>query len=68
MPNSSPIVWYDAEIARVLESDQGLAASELFERYRIAGEGRDSYVAALIGRLCVEHARAALTATAKEAP
>jgi hypothetical protein len=66
MPDPSSIVLYDAEIARVLASEQGRAASELFERYRIAGHGRDTFVAALIGRLCVQHARSATAAAEHE--
>jgi hypothetical protein len=55
----SSIVRYDTEIARVIESEQD-AASMLLERYRIAGHGKDAFVAALIGRLCVDHARRAI--------
>lgn len=57
MRDPSPVVLTDAEIARVLASDQGNAAERLFKRYRIAGTGRDAFVAALIGRLCVMNAR-----------
>jgi len=57
MRDPSSVVLADAEIARVLASDQGNAAERLFERYRIAGTGRDAFVTALIGRLCVENAR-----------
>lgn len=50
----------DRQIARILAAGQA-TPSALFEAYRIAGENRDAFVAALIARLCVDQARAAIT-------
>lgn len=58
MNDPSSIVYADAQIARILESEQDRAASELFECYRTAIHWRESFVAALIGRVCIAHARA----------
>lgn len=53
MSNSENIVYQDAQITRIIEQHKGGAAPVLFERYRISGENRDAFVAALIGRLCL---------------
>lgn len=57
MPNPENIVYQDSQITQILEFHKGAAAPALFERYRIAGENRDAFVAALIGRLCLLEAR-----------
>lgn len=57
MTNPENIVYQDSQITQILEFHKGAAAPALFERYRIAGENRDAFVAALIGRLCVLEAR-----------
>jgi hypothetical protein len=58
MPNPENIVYQDSQIAQILEFHKGAAAAALFERYRVSGENKDAFVAALIGRLCVLEARA----------
>ncbi len=50
----------DEEITRCLESSRETAATDLIERYRLAGQGRDHFVAALIARLCLLHTQAEL--------
>lgn len=57
MSNPENIVYQDKQITQILEYHKGSAAPALFERYRISGENRDAFVAALIGRLCVLETR-----------
>lgn len=59
MSRPSAIVIQDQQIARIMADGQA-APSALFEAYRISGENRDAFVAALIARLCVDQARATL--------
>lgn len=60
MNSPENIVYQDSQITQILEFHKGGAASALFERYRISGQNRDAFVAALIGRLCVFEARITL--------
>nr|WP_321268222.1 hypothetical protein [Alcaligenes faecalis] len=62
------IVYQDQKIETIIRAHGGNSASSLFESYRIAGTNRDAFVAALIGRLCVIEARAALDAKRDQAP
>lgn len=62
MRDSGSIVVQDQAIAQILTAAHGGAAPLLFERYRIAGQNKDAFVAALIMRLCVAEARHALGA------
>jgi len=52
---SSPenIVHQDKQIEQIINANHGNAVSALFERYRISGNNRDTFVAALIARLCL---------------
>lgn len=47
------IVYQDLKITQILEYHKGSAAPALFEQYRVSGQNRDAFVAALIGRLCL---------------
>ncbi|MBD9419837.1 hypothetical protein IB259_11280 [Achromobacter sp. ACM04] len=53
MNDSGNIVVQDQAIAQILTAARGAAAPLLLERYRIAGQNQDAFVAALIMRLCV---------------
>lgn len=54
------IVHQDKQIGLIIGSKSINTASDLFDRYRIAGSNKDAFVAALIGRLCVLEAQASL--------
>lgn len=55
MTDSQEIVRQDEVIGKILDQAPGRAASLLFERYRIAGDAEEAFVAALIGRVCLAH-------------
>ena len=61
MTHSNQIGIFDTQITEILEFHKGNAAPALFERYRISGENRDDFVAALIARLCILEALACPT-------
>jgi len=50
------IAHQDELIERILNANHGNAVSALFERYRICAN-RDTFVAALIARLCLREAQ-----------
>jgi len=50
------IVHQDELIERVINANHGNAVSALLERYRIASN-KDTFVAALIARLCLREAQ-----------
>ncbi|MCO7642545.1 hypothetical protein NJI34_37880 [Pseudomonas sp. S 311-6] len=68
MSTPESIVHQDGEIGSIISIHGSSSAPYLFERYRISGANRDTFVAALIGRLCVLEARAALEAQRDAAP
>jgi len=61
MTKPENIVYQDSQITQILEYHKGEAAQALFERYRISGQNRDAFVAALIGRLCLLEAQRCLS-------
>lgn len=61
MNNSNEIGIFDNQITEILEFHKGNAAAALFERYRIPGTNRDSFVAALVGRLCLLESRSLIS-------
>jgi len=57
MVHPKKIVTQDKRISEFIDAGRANAASDLFEYYRILGENREAFVAALIARLCVLEAR-----------
>ncbi len=47
----------DKKITEILDFYKGNSAPHLFERYRVSGEQKNDFVAALIMRLCLEITR-----------
>ncbi len=61
MSNSNQIVLFDKQITEILDFHKGNSASYLFERYRISRIDADSFVAALIARLCLAEIKNQIT-------
>jgi len=57
MVHPKSIVAQDKRISEFIDTGRANAVSDLFEYYRIVGENREAFVAALIARLCVLEAR-----------